>query len=132
MRKQTWRNFKEARELVRALKLSSMNEYRKYCKSGNRPEDIPTNPGSAYKTEWISFTDWLGNGNISSQEKSKQYVSYNEAKSFAQSLKLKSGQEWTNYCKSDKKPLNIPANADSAYKIMAGRVGLTFQVTKEL
>ena len=116
MKKQTWRNFKEAREFVHDLKLNSMDEYRKYCKSGNRPKDIPTNPGSAYKTKWISFTDWLGNGNISSQEKSKQYISYNEAKSFAQSLKLKSGQEWIKYCKSDKKPLNIPANADSTYK----------------
>jgi len=116
MKKQSWRNFKEAREFVRALKLSSMDGYRKYCKSGNRPSDIPTNPGNAYKKEWISFTDWLGNGNISSQEKSKQYISYNDAKSFAQSLKLNSRDEWIQYCKSNKNLPKIPMNGDLTYK----------------
>ena len=51
MRKQKWRNFTEAREFVHALKLSSMDGYRKYCKSGNRPDDIPFAPWHTYK-EW--------------------------------------------------------------------------------
>ena len=59
MRKQKWRNFTEAREFVRALKLSSMDGYRKYCKSGKKPKDIPTGPNIAYKKEWIRFGDWL-------------------------------------------------------------------------
>jgi len=53
MRKQKWRNFTEAREFVRALKLSSMDGYRKYCKSGKKPKDIPTGPNIAYKKENI-------------------------------------------------------------------------------
>ena len=91
------------------------------------PEDIPTNPGSAYKTEWISFTDWLGNGNISSQEKSKQYIPYNEAKSFAQSLKLNSREEWMELLQiRQETPSTFRPMRTLHTKIMAGRVGLTF------
>jgi hypothetical protein len=111
-----YRSFNDAREFVHTLKLKSMDEYRKFCKSGNKPEDIPTGVNIVYKKEWISFGDWLGTGSISSQEKSRQYISYKDAKSFAQSLKLKSKEEWINYCKSSNNLTNIPTNCDQTYR----------------
>ena len=38
----------------------------------------------------------------------KNWRSFEEARKFAQSLNLKSGKEWLNYCKSGKKPKDIP------------------------
>jgi hypothetical protein len=50
----------------RGRKLKSANEYRAYCKSGNKPDDIPTHPHIIYADSgWISWGDWLGNHNRS-------------------------------------------------------------------
>src|SRR5258705_331001 len=58
----TWRPFEEARACVHGLKLKSAKEYHAYCKSGNKPDDIPTNPHIIYTDSgWISWGDWLGN-----------------------------------------------------------------------
>jgi hypothetical protein len=41
--------------------LKSQAEWRKYCKSGKRPEDIPANPARTYAgSGWIGYGDWLG------------------------------------------------------------------------
>jgi Phage-integrase repeat unit len=52
--------FKEAREYVPSLGLKSLEEWSRYCKSGNKPDSIPTHPERVYKKEWISGGDWLG------------------------------------------------------------------------
>jgi len=46
-----FRPFKEAREFVRSLGLKSKKEWSDYCKSGNKPDDIPSAPWNTYK-EW--------------------------------------------------------------------------------
>jgi len=42
--------------------------------------------------------------------KKKDYVSYQEAKKFARSLKFENHKQWAEYAKSEKKPKNIPAD----------------------
>ena len=39
-----YRSFKKARAFVRGLGLKSEAEWRDYCKSGKKPDDIPANP----------------------------------------------------------------------------------------
>jgi hypothetical protein len=57
----SWRPFEEARIFVRGLNLKSTKEYRDYCKSGNRPDDIPSAPNMVYADSgWIGWGDWLG------------------------------------------------------------------------
>ena len=46
-----YRSFEEARDFVKSLGLKSTKEWEQYCKSGNKPDDIPTNPWNTYK-EW--------------------------------------------------------------------------------
>jgi hypothetical protein len=31
-----------------------------YCKSGQKPDNVPSNPDEVYKDSWISWCDWLG------------------------------------------------------------------------
>ena len=46
-----YRSFQDAREFARKQKLKSNPDWRKYCKSGNKPNDIPTNPEKTFKKE---------------------------------------------------------------------------------
>lgn len=49
-----------------------------------------------------------------------KYLPYDEAKEFVQSLKIKSQNEWKAYCKSGKKPANIPYHPDRQYSEWIG------------
>ena len=42
-RKREFRPFAEARAFVHTLKLKNSDEWRAYCQSGTKPEDIPSN-----------------------------------------------------------------------------------------
>ena len=53
MKKQI-RDFESARNYVRDLKLKNRIAWTKYCKSGNKPDDIPANP-------WITYKEWRKN-----------------------------------------------------------------------
>ena len=108
-----FRPFKEAREFARALNLKS-GKWREYCKSGNKPDDIPANPNNIYKKEWHSFDDFLNLTPISSLD--KQFRPFKEAREFARALNLKGYTEWREYCKSGNKPDDIPATPDQIYK----------------
>ena len=46
-----FRDFESAREFVISLNLKGDDGWREYCKSGNKPDDIPAAPWQVYK-EW--------------------------------------------------------------------------------
>ena len=46
----------------------------------------------------------------------KKYRSFSEARKFVRSLKLKSNKNWRVYCKSSKRPSDIPTNPNRTYK----------------
>ena len=53
--------FEDAKKIVLELKLKSNSEWRKYCQSGQKPQNIPVNPDRTYKKKgWQNWTDWLG------------------------------------------------------------------------
>ena len=103
----TWRPFSEARAFVHQLGLKSKDEWNEYSKSGERPPDIPSNPNTVYPTEYKGFGDWLGTGTIATSRRS--YRPFAEARAFVHTLGLKNYNEWRVYCKSGKKPPDIPA-----------------------
>ena len=110
-----FRSFEKARSFVHALKLSSGNEWRLYCKSGKKPVDIPTNPNKVYSSQgWTGMGDWLGTGSIAPFN--MKFRLFEEARSFVHSLKLANGDEWKAYCRSGKKPDDIPASPQNTYQ----------------
>ena len=109
-----YRSFKEAREFVRALNLKTVEEWREYRKSDKKPDDIPSNPNTLYKKEWMSWGDFTGTGTIAPQD--KVYRSFQEAREFVRALNLKNQKEWDDYCKSGNKPDDIPANSKIVYQ----------------
>ena len=105
-----WRPFEEARTFVRSLRLKSHVEWQAYCKSGEKPDDIPTLPQRSYADDWVNLTDWLGNGKWTGD-----WRPFEETRTFVRGLGLKSRMEWRAYCKSGEKPDDIPHNPDRSY-----------------
>jgi hypothetical protein len=110
-----YRPYKEAREFVRKLNLKNFTEWQEYCKSGDKPDDIPSAPKNSYKNkEYLNLGDWLGTGNVAAQD--KEYRPFKEAREFVRKLNLKNFTEWTEYCKSGNKPDDIPSSPKNNYK----------------
>ena len=117
--KKVWRPFEEAREFARSLNLRNRDGWYEYCKSGERPDDIPANPGIIYKNDgWKGVIDWLGNENITPY--TREWRQLEEAREFVRSLQLKNMREWRQYRKFGKdgklKPDDIPSNPSKTYK----------------
>jgi len=103
-----YRSFKDARAFVRRLGLKSQGEWNEYCQSGKKPADIPTTPERTYgMAGWAGLGDWLGTGHVADQL--REYRPFKKARAFARGLNLKSTAQWLEYCKSGKKPVDIPA-----------------------
>ncbi len=109
--KRGFRTFKEARSYVHSLKLKNQDEWLAYCRSGQKPVDIPATPNNVYLGEFDGFGDWLGTG------RTRHHRSFAEARSFVHTLGLKNTDQWNEYCKSGKKPKDIPSHPGQVYRI---------------
>jgi len=58
--------------------------------------------------------DFLGTGTIANQN--RQYRSFEESRKFARKLGLEGKDDWFEYCKSGKKPFDIPYTPSRTYK----------------
>ena len=55
------RPFREARRFVRSLGLKNSEAWPEWCKSADRPQDIPTRPDKMYQNR-VNWPDWIGAG----------------------------------------------------------------------
>ena len=109
-RKSLYWEFKEAREFVQNLSLSSQKEWADYVSSGEKPIELPSHPHIIYEKDWVSMGDWLGTGNIKSGDiefdfdLNKKF--YNE---FVKKNKIEGFEQLKNLRKEKKKefPKNI-------------------------
>lgn len=108
------KNFNEARKFARSLKIKNWKEWREYCKSGNKPDNIPANPNVVFQNEWKGTGDWLGTGAIANKYKS--FRSFIDARKFVNNLGIKNQREWATYSKSGKKPHDIPSDPQTHFK----------------
>ena len=109
-----YRSFEKARACVRGIGLKSASEWRVYCKLGNKPSDIPSHPHIIYARKgWSSWGDWLGTGRIA--DHLRKFRSFHKARAFVWSLGINSETEWREYCRSGKKPADIPASPETRY-----------------
>jgi superfamily II DNA or RNA helicase len=115
------RPFRQARAFVRSLKLKSTTEWYDYCQSGRKPSDIPSNPDKTYANAgWAGTADWLGTGRFHV----KGWRPFKQARAFARGLNLNSGEEWSAYCRSGRKPADIPMSPHAVYaKVGWGGMG---------
>jgi hypothetical protein len=110
-----WLTYQELKDFVQKLGLKSKSEWFEYTKSGNKPDNIPSNVAEFYQYKgWESWGEFLGTGTIAPFN--RKYLPYQEAKKFVSKLGIKTINEWSEYCKSGNKPDNIPINLNITYK----------------
>ena len=114
-KKDTFKTFDNAKDFVQSLKLKNVKEWRKYIKSGNKPDDIPASPDKVYIDNWSGFSDFLGQSNPK-RSSYKKFISFKEAKRKILSLKFKSRTQWEEYKKNNDLPLGVPARPELIYK----------------
>tara|TARA_B100001559_G_C16275541_1_gene518131 strand:+ start:261 stop:629 length:369 start_codon:yes stop_codon:yes gene_type:complete len=114
-----FRDFESARKFVRKLGLKKFKEWREYCKSSNRPENIPNTPNHIYKKEWKGWGDFLGTGQISNINKSKIRPNFEksreEARSLATKYNIKTSSDWFKAHKEGKIPNYLPSRPDKIF-----------------
>ncbi|MDA0980270.1 MAG: hypothetical protein O2852_02815, partial [Bacteroidetes bacterium] len=113
-REMVFRPFIEAREFARSLGLTRQVQWFEYCKSGQKPQDIPTSPRETYTNQFKSYGDWLGTGRIGN--KARKYASFNDARDYARGLSLSGKLAWGKWSAAGKRPLEIPGNPRKVYK----------------
>ena len=105
--------YEKAQAFARSLGLASKVAWQAWCKAGNRPLDVPSTPDRAYKgTGWQGWGAWLGTGN----QRSKEFLLYDEAQAFARSLGWTNQTEWYAWCRKGSRPPNVPSRPDQTYK----------------
>lgn len=112
--KRVFRPFAEARSYVRNLHLKNQDDWNAYCRSGQKPADIPSNPDRTYLAEFEGYGDWLGSGNISTWKLT--YRPFAEARAFVHTQELMNSAQWYAYCRSGKKPHDIPSHPQWVYR----------------
>ena len=108
-----WRSFESALKWVHSQKIKNKSDWKKLIKSKNFPSDIPKTPDHVYKEQWKGYGYWYGTGKTSTHD--RHHRSFMEAKEFVRTLNLKNKDEWNVYCKSGKKPDDIPATPPYVY-----------------
>lgn len=118
------RPFPEAKRFARELGLKSEREWRVYCRSGSKPEDIPTWPFITYRyTGWAGWADFLGPQYVrlppdvkrDVRRRDKSFRPFVEAREIARALSLKNQRQWRELCRSGKRPPGIPADPARIY-----------------
>ena len=120
----TYREFGSAREFVRKLGLSGVKEWKLFCEGGMKdkvqiPSDIPKAPEHVYANAgWAGIGDWLGTGNVATFKRA--YKSFQEARAFVRTLRIRNVDEWHLFCKGElpgkgRLPADIPASPGHKY-----------------
>jgi hypothetical protein len=95
------------------LNLNSNQEWIEWAKSDKRPEYIPYHPNQVYIDKWKGWGDWLGTGNIASQN--RKFKSYEEVQKIAIDLGIDSKIAWFEYWKKHDRPKDIPSCPNKTY-----------------
>jgi hypothetical protein len=107
--------FPKTRTYVRKLKFKNVSDYRKWAKSPNRPNNIPTAPEVAYQhVGWNGYADFLGNGRI--RIVNTEFLPFDKARSFIQTKGLRNKREYIVWRKNQKQSIHIPSDPPRVYR----------------
>ena len=105
-------SYEQAKEYLSSFSFKNEQEFYSWTKTSERPNFIPASPRNTYANKLISMGDFLGNGNVHS----KDFVSFEECRKYAQNLCFLNDKEWKEWAKTSQRPDNIPHNPPQVYK----------------
>lgn len=109
----SYKSFEASKAYARNLNLESIQAWKDFVKTENKPSDIPSNPETVYKdTGWTGYRDFLGY----KIKRGNNFLPYEEAQKITSELGLQSQQEWRDFAKTDEKPVDIPSRPEKVYK----------------
>jgi len=93
-----------------------LRDWENFCKSGKRPDFIPSIPSRTYKNKgWKNLGDFLGTGYVAARD--RKYRPFKDSRSFVRKQGLKNVvKDWNSYCNSGRLPNDIPRNPQNVYK----------------
>ena len=108
-----YRSFAEARLLARSLNLPTLEDWLAWAHSAAKPPDIPIYPDNMYRAQgWSGWRDWLGGAR---PVRRTTFLSFEDARTFAQTLRLSGKAAWMAWVKTDARPATIPADPRDVY-----------------
>jgi hypothetical protein len=114
-----FKSYEDAKKRIMSFGIKNQNEWVKFVKTHKKPIDIPANPRQYYEKEWKGWGDWLGTGTISNITKSRNYLSFNDAREEARKLatkyNIKTWDDWYKAVKERKIPEIIPSDPNRVY-----------------
>lgn len=103
--------YEEAKNWARSLDVKNMIEWKERRKEFGS-EGIPAHPHRVYK-EFTNWGEFLGTGRIANRD--REFLSYDEASTWAQEEGISSREEWYQRSKIGF-PSNIPVSPEEVYK----------------
>ena len=106
-----WRTYAKTKELAQEKGIKSKTQWRKWCKTDDRPLDIPFQPEDIYKDEWEGWGVFLGTGTIAYHR--FEFGPFSECREFARSLGLRLQGQWYEL---KNRPEKFPRDPVRVYK----------------
>lgn len=108
--------YEEAREIVRGFNLKTAAEWKKFCRAGLKPLNIPSMPERTYESSgWIGYGDWLGT-DAKPRRDSSLWWPFEKARDYVRALNLRTYENWNSYTKSSEFPDFLPADPATYYE----------------
>lgn len=103
-RNKTFAPLSDVKKLFIKFNIKSQKEWKEFCKTKNKPSNIPTNLFLIYSKDknWKGFSDLTGN----EAAQTKEFLEFNKAKKYIRTLKFKSMGEFKRW---KNRPNDIPA-----------------------
>ncbi len=123
--RRVYRPYKEAERFAVELRLTGQRQWQAWCRGEipslpDRPSDIPTNPQTTYRGKgWKNWGIWFGTNEVATYL--REYRSFEAAREFARSLRLRGQAEWYAFAAGKLKghgvlPKDIPSSPHQQYK----------------
>jgi len=120
--------FDEARDFMHEQKLAGFSGWAEWCRSGLRPNNIPSDPRSIYRHRgWQNWPDFLGSAGRCRRGRrragcpglrplSRKWRTFEDARNYVRALGLTSLEHWKHWAGSSEKPHDIPKTPSYAYR----------------
>ena len=118
---QEWKDWEDAIETIHPLRIKSAHDFRQFIKV-TPIKGIHSSPESYYKEIWDEKGGWSGflGKDLSAHEKIKQRLNFKKAREYVWALKLRTGDEWKAYTRSNNFPIFLPKAPANVYKEWKG------------
>ena len=113
--------FADAKVIIKLKQFKTSINFKIWAFSAERPTNVPVAPEMVYRSEWKGWGDFLGNVSLRKGQKRRPpkdivFMEYSDAKILAQSLMLKTVNDFKVWASCGERPITFPSNPDIYYR----------------